>query len=306
MSSIRIGNAPVSWGVFSATPEEGVNLDYHQVMDEIALAGYEGTELGPYGYYPTDPVLLRTELEQRNLQLASSFVPLPLEQPEQVHLVLEQILRVGSLLVQFGVQEIILADDIDPAREKIAGSVPDDGSASWSEKEWQQVAQTVDVVARACRDQLGMRLVFHHHTGGYVETPEEVERLMAITDPELVGLCFDTGHYVYGGGDVLEAARKFADRIWYVHLKDVWPEKMHKVRQERIPMAQAWEMGVFAELGKGGVDFPRFLEILRAHNYQGWMIVEQDVVKNTGADKPWSPLQSAIQSRQYLRDVLGL
>ena len=75
-----------------------------------------------------------------------------------------------------------------------------------------------------------MRVAFHHHAGTYVETPEETDRLMEMTDPELVGLCFDTGHYLYGGGDILEVTHKYADRIWYVHLKDLWPEKLEWVR----------------------------------------------------------------------------
>jgi inosose dehydratase len=275
-------------------------------MDEIAKAGYEGTELGPYGYYPTDAMLLRKELAQRNLRLASSFVPLPLEDPTQVDRMINQVVQIASLLTQFGVGEIIIADDSDPAREKIAGNVPKDGSMSWNEPEWQQVANTVNRVARTCQDRFGMRLVFHHHVGGYVETPAEVDRLMAMTDPALVGLCFDTGHYVYGGGDVLDAGRRYAQRIWYVHLKDVWFSKLQQVRQERIDMRRAWEMGVFAELGQGGIDFPGFIDLLRSSGYQGWMIVEQDVVKDADPGKSWSPLQSAIQSRTYLREILGL
>jgi inosose dehydratase len=304
MSKIMIGNAPVSWGVLGMGA--GSHQDYRQVMDEMARAGYEVTELGPYGYYPTDPHILRTELERRKLKLASSYVPLPLESTEQAMEVLDTVDRVCSLLSQFGVREIIIADDFDPERARIAGSVSADGTDGWSEQAWQQVAITLELVARTCRDRFGMRVAFHPHVGTYVETPAEVERLMALTDPELVGLCFDTGHYVYGGGDVLEAARTYANRIWYVHLKDIWPEKLQQVRQERLPARQAWEMGLFAELGQGSVEFSEFVEILQANDYQGWMVVEQDIVTSADTESPWSPLESAIRSRAYLRDTLGL
>jgi inosose dehydratase len=302
VAEILIGNAPVSWGVSGRAGE--VQTPYGQVMDEIAQAGYEGTELGPYGYFPTHADALRSELGRRGLRLASSYVPVPLEHPDQAGAAVETALRVGSLLRSFGVRELIVAGTSDPHRLEVAGSVAPGGSDGWDDRQWEQVGRTLDLLARACRDELRMRLVFHHHTGTFVETPAEIERLMAITDPELVGLCLDTGHLVYGGGDAAELVRTYADRIWYVHLKDVWPDRLARVRRERMHMRRAWQMGVFAELGRGCVDFVGLADVLRSQGYRGWMIVEQDVVKDP--DKPWSPLTSAIQSRTYLRESLGL
>ena len=306
MFNVIVGNAPVSWGVASAAAAKDANLDYRRVMDEIAAAGYEGTELGPFGYYPLDAALLRAELAKRKLRLASSYVPLPLEQEGAVGSILNTVGRVAALLRVFGVKEIIIAANTSPARLEIAGSVAGDGGDGWSDEEWRRAASALTAAARLCRDQCGLRVAFHHHAGTCVETPAEVARLMEMTDPELVGLCFDTGHYLYGGGDPLEAAKQYAGRIRYVHLKDVWAEKLEKVRRERIHMRQAWEMDVFAELGRGCIDFPAFVDILRAQDYQGWMIVEQDVVRRPDRDRAWSPLESAKQSRAYLRDVLHI
>ena len=193
-----------------------------------------------------------------------------------------------------------------PERLSVAGFVVPDGSDGWNEEQWACAARALDLVAHTCRERYGMRVAFHHHAGTYVETPEETDRLMEMTDPELVGLCFDTGHYLYGGGDVLEVTHKYADRIWYVHLKDVWPEKLEWVRRERINMRQAWAKDVFAELGQGCVDFPGFVEILRSVGYQGWIVVEQDVVRDPSWETAWSPLESAIRSRTYMQDVLGI
>jgi len=281
-------------------------MPYSEVMDEISKAGYEGTELGPYGYFPTDADVLRPELEKRDLELASSFVPVALAHPDKVGEALETVLQVGALLRQFGVREVIVADHGTPQRAKVAGFVSPDGSDGWNDKEWQQAGKTMDVIARACRDKLGMRVVFHNHVGTFVETPEEVDRLMAITDPELVGLCLDTGHYAYGGGDCVEVGRKYADRIWYVHLKDVWGDKLEKVRRERITAHEAWGMGVFAEIGRGCVDFPGFMDVLLSKGYEGWLIVEQDVIKSSDPAGPWTSLASAIESREYIRNTLGL
>ena len=306
MYNVTVGNAPVSWGVGSAKSEHGAHPDYRQVMDEIAAAGYAGTELGPVGYYPLDAGLLRVELASRNLKLASSYVPLPLEHPTALSTINGIVMRVGALLRIFGVKELIIAANTTPKRLEIAGSVAEDGSDGWSDEEWQQAATALTAAARHARDTCGMRVVFHHHAGTPIETPAEVARLMEMTDPELVGLCFDTGHYHYGGGDVLDAAAKFADRIWYVHLKDLRADTLERVRRERLHMRQAWAMDVFAELGQGCIDFPAFIDILRARAYQGWMIVEQDVVRRPDRQTPWSPFESAKQSRAYLRDVLKI
>lgn len=306
MFNVTVGNAPVSWGVGSAKSERDDHPDFRQVMDEIAAAGYAGTELGPVGYYPLDAGLLRVELASRNLKLASSYVPLPLEHPTALSTINGIVMRVGALLRIFGVKELIIAANTTPKRLEIAGSVAEDGSDGWSDEQWQQAATSLTAAARLARDTCGMRVVFHHHAGTPVETPAEVARLMEMTDPDLVGLCFDTGHYCYGGGDVLDAARQFADRIWYVHLKDLRADTLERVRRERLHMRQAWAMDVFAELGQGCIDFPAFVDILRARSYQGWMIVEQDVVRRPDRQAPWSPLESAKQSRAYLRDVLKI
>ena len=306
MFNVTVGNAPVSWGVGSAEAERDDHPDFRQVMDEIAAAGYAGTELGPVGYYPLDAGILRAELASRELKLASSYVPLPLEHRSALGTITGTVGRVGALLRVFGVKELIIAANSTPKRLEIAGSVAADGSDGWSDEEWQQAATALTAAARHARDTFGLRVVFHHHAGTPVETPAEVARLMEMTDPDLVGLCFDTGHYHYGGGDVLDAARTYADRIWYVHLKDLWAEKLERVRRERIQMRRAWEMGVFAELGQGCIDFPAFIDVLRTRNYQGWMIVEQDVVRRPDSQTPWSPLASAKQSRAYLRDALKI
>jgi inosose dehydratase len=303
MSTLRVGNAPVSWAVYEA---ERPNPPFGSVLDQIASAGYEGTELGPYGYLPTDPETLAKELASRGLSLASSFVPLPLEAQIHRERSIEKALAVGRLLATQRVGELILADDEDPARQKIAGRVPEDGRAGWSDAEWREAARTIDAVARALRDEIGMRVVVHHHTGTFLETPSEIDRLLAETDPDLVGLLLDTGHAVYGGSDPLELVRRHGDRIRYVHLKDVRADEIARVRASNVSMEEAWKRGVFCPLGAGVVDFPRVIEALRGRGYAGWLIVEQDVVPDAAGRFVPDPLESARQSRAYLREKTGL
>ncbi len=306
MQNVKIGSAPISWDVVPIGGQKTSGLTFDQLLDGMAEAGYGGTELGSPPLFPDDVETLRAELEKRDLQLASSYVPLPLQEEGALDDMFEKVDGVGQKLRQFGVKEIVIAGDIAQPRLAIAGSVAPDGSQGWSDAEWKRAASALEAVAARCQERFGLKAAFHPHAGTYVETPGEVARLMEMTNPDLVGLCFDSGHYVYGGGDAVEAVTQFADRINYLHLKDVWPDKMDKVRNEGIHMFQAWQMDIFAELGRGCIDFPAFFEALRTHGYQGWLIVEQDSVGRSQRDPSWSPVESARQSRDYLRDLLQI
>jgi inosose dehydratase len=302
-SRIVVGNAPVSWGVYEA---DRPNPPFARVLDEIAAAGYEGTELGPYGYLPTTPDALAAELKRRRLALGSSFVPLPLEDAGRRAHSVESALAVARLLASQGVGELIIADDEDPRRTRIAGRIPGDGSAGWSDGQWREAIATLGAVAKALRDALGMRVVVHHHAGTFLETPAEIERLLAETDPDQVNLLLDTGHAAYGGADPVEIARRHGARIRYVHLKDVDRAELDHVRKSAVTMEEAWKRGVFCPLGDGAVDFPGVVDALRGTGYSGWMIVEQDVVPDAQGRLVPEPAQSARRSRQYLRDTVGL
>ncbi len=153
-------------------------------------------------------------------------------------------------------------------------------------------------VAEQVRTQAGLRTVFHHHCAGFVETPEEVDQIMSRTDPELLGLCFDTGHYRFGGGDPLAALDRYASRIWHVHFKDCHPDVAAKSRDEGWDYDTSIGKGVFCELGDGDVDFPAILSRLTGIGYDGWIVVEQDVLPGMG-----SPKESAQRSRDYLGDL---
>jgi len=300
---MRVGNAPVSWGVYEA---DRPNPPFGRILDEIARAGYEGTELGPYGYLPAEPAALDRELKARRLGLGSSFVALPFEDASRRTASVDHALRVARLLATQGVGELILADDEDPARVRIAGRVPSDGRAGWTDAQWREAAATVEAVAKALRDELGMRVVVHHHAGTFVETPAEMDRLLGSTDPDLVGLLLDTGHCVYGKGDPLEVLKRHRGRVRYLHLKDARADELRHVRTSDISMGEAWKRGVFCPLGEGVVDFPRVIETLRSQAYAGWLIVEQDVVPDAQGRLDPEPFASARKSRVYLRDKAGV
>jgi inosose dehydratase len=157
-------------------------------------------------------------------------------------------------------------------------------------------------VANAVYEETGLRTVFHHHCAGYVETPDEIATLLALTDPKRLGLVFDTGHYSYGAGgadcDVVAALERFGSRVWYIHCKDCQPEVARQAREEEWDYFTALRHGVFCELGKGCVDFPALLEWLAARRYDGYVLVEQDILPGMG-----SPKESARRNREYLRSI---
>lgn len=303
MSKPRVGNAPVSWAVYEAHLP---NPPFETVLDAIAAAGYEGTELGPYGYLPTTRDALARALDARHLTLGSSFVPVALEDASARPAVLAHSLKVASLLAQFGVKELIVADDEDPRRTSEAGRIPADGSKGWTKAEWKVATETLELIASRVNEAYGLGVVVHHHAGTFIETPQEIDRLLEGTRSELVNLLLDTGHAVYGGCDPLDIATRHGARVKYVHLKDVDPARLQEVRSSDITMQEAWKRGVFCALGDGVVDFKGIREALARRDYSGWMIVEQDVVPDEQGRLNPDPTESARKSRAYLREELGL
>jgi len=297
--SFRIANAPCSWGVLEFDLE-GEAAGYAQVLDEIAATGYTGTELGDWGFMPTDPAVLRAELDQRGLALLAAFVPVALAD-RATHADGEAVaVRTARLLRDTAGEGcfIVLADNNGsvPERTQNAGRITP--QMGLSDAQWEVFAEGANRIARAVRAQTGLRTVFHHHCAGYVETPAEVARLMALTDPQALGLCLDTGHIMFGGGDPLELLRAHQERIWHVHFKDFDPAVAAQARAESLNYFGAIRRGVFCELGRGAVDFPAMRDALTGMGYDGWIVVEQDVLPSLGA-----PKESAQRNRDYLRGI---
>ncbi len=295
--TIRIANAPVSWGIYEF---EGIEpkYPYSRVLDEIVETGYSGLELGPWGYLPTDPNVLCGELQKRNLQLLSSFVPVNFVDPNAIDAAEASAMQVGRLLKALNAVTIVLADDNGKVPELVQNAGRRHGS-KLSASEWDTYAAGVNRVAHKIYDELGLKVVFHHHCAGYVETAEEVRNLLDRADSDLVGLCLDTGHWQYAGGDALAAVKEYGERVRYLHLKDCDPNLRQLAVDERMDYFAAVATGVFCELGKGSVDFPGILKEMERLGYDGWAIVEQDVL----ADDLDAPRQSARRNREYLRKL---
>jgi inosose dehydratase len=298
--TIKIGNAPVSWGIMEVEGWNG-QKPYREVLDEISRAGYAGTELGPYGYFPTEPKSLQHELSAHKLEMVTAFVPIPLAKPQTHEAAFLEAIKTAELLAQTGARLILLADAMSEARMAVAGRV-DPKRDGMDDRQWEQAVLVLTKVAGACRE-LGLSTAFHHHAGTFIETPAEIARLCESIDPELIGLCLDTGHYFYGGGDPVEAVRMYGSRIRHLHLKDVQQPVLEEVRREHAGFLDAVRRGVFCELGQGAIDFPKVVAGLLSSGYTGWAIVEQDTdARQEGID----PFASAVRSRQYLHKTINI
>lgn len=298
---IKIANAPCSWGVLEFDLD-GKAAGFGQVLDEISETGYQGSELGDWGFMPTMPSELKNELDRRRLALVGAFVPVFLKERSTHAAGAEVAVKTAKLMADAGYTNafIVLADNNGsvPERTLNAGRVtPEMGL---SEEEWKIFAEGADFVASEVKAKTGLRTVFHHHCAGYVETPSEIDQLMALTDPLLIGLVLDMGHYKFGGGDPLSAFVKHQSRIWHIHFKDCHEAIATQSRKEGWDYFKSVGSGVFCELGKGSVDFPAIVAELKKHHYDGWIVVEQDVLPGMG-----NPKVCAQRNRNFIQ-TLGL
>ncbi len=292
--AIKIGTGPDSWGVWTASAPGQV--PWEQYLDEAAEAGYEWTEMGPYGYLPTDPSVLRSELDSRGLQVtANAIMAGHLEEPADWPRLEKEVVRFAELGAAIGSKYFFLFDTIasDPGSgEQVAPSRLDEDG-------WKRLIETVHRMADIVRGRFGLPMTFHPHADTHVQYEDQIEAFLDQTDPDRVSLLLDTGHHAYAGGDPVSFLRRHRDRISYLHLKNVEGGRLERVRAEKLTTGEATRLGVFCELDQGVVDFSRLLGALRETGYDGWATVEQDMYR-----PPLDvPLPIATRTRDYLRQI---
>jgi inosose dehydratase len=276
-----IGTVPILWHhVEPDSPE--VDTDPLAILDEIVRLGYEGTQLD--AGLPEGPDL-RAALVDRGMRLAEVYAALPASPaglgPDALAIGRERL----RLLVEGDGDVLCVALDGSPDRDAVAGRAEGDGTPRLTDAAWHELT----VVLHALADETiaaGRRLAFHPHAGTYVETPAEVQRLVAATDPTRVGICLDVGHYLVGGGDPVAALEQLGERVTHVHLKDVDPAILAQLSAGALGgLSEAVDVRIFTELGAGSLDLLGVLHILDGRGYDGWLMVEQD--------SSWSPPSEA-------------
>jgi inosose dehydratase len=290
---LTIGSAPDSWGVWFAS--DARQTPWWRFLDEVKEAGYDHTELGPYGYLPTELTALRSELNRRGLNVTGSFVMGDLADPGRWTDLERQLRGWGPNLKALDAKFLVLIDDVytdlftgeqlRPARLDAVG--------------FQKLVDTTRRIAEVAKSEYGLTLVFHPHAETHVQYEDQIEALLDATEPELVSALLDTGHHAYCGGDPVGFMLKHHARIPYLHLKNIDGEISARVAAENIPFAKAVAMDMFVEPSRGKVDFVAFREALRDIDYVGYGIVEQDMFP-APFDKP---LPIAKRTRAYLREI---
>jgi len=219
--SIRIGNAPCSWGVEFAQDER--NPTWQSVLEQCSRAGYKGIELGPVGFMPEDPSQLADALAEHSLELIGGVVFRAFHDKSQWDDVMDGAVRTCQALKAHGASHFVLIDSIAAQRAPTAGRAAE--AVQMDNDDWKAYVNRIETVAKLGRDEYGLIPEIHPHAGGFMDFEPEVERLLAEVDPDLLKICIDTGHCTYAGFDPIAFMQRHMDRISYVHFKST--DAMH-------------------------------------------------------------------------------
>ncbi|KXV23228.1 sugar phosphate isomerase/epimerase [Gluconobacter japonicus] len=289
--TLRTATAPDAWGVWYANDPK--QTPWERYLDEVAASGYSWTELGPWGYLPTDTSELQDALSSRSLSLCGAAVVHPLTAPDALETLRDRVHALCQSLVATNTPWLLLMDDSDvylTPEARIAAP-----------EAWARMMRVITQVAREIRQEHGLHLLFHPHVGTAVETETEILRLLNDTPADLVELCFDFGHHAYTGADALAFMRQNASRIPYYHFKNLDGDIHTRAMAAGTPFMEVFQNGVMCELDKGVLDFNEIVTFLQKQNFDGFVVVEQDMYPCP----PEKPLPIARHNRAVLKR-LGL
>ena len=294
--NVKLGIAPIAW-TNDDLPELGGENTFQQCVSEMALAGFTGSEVG--NKYPRDPAVLKPMLELRGIEICNAWfstflISRPYEQTEAAFK--EHV----AFLAAMGAKVVGVSEQ-SYSIQGIQSQPVFEGKYEMNDAEWDALCDGLNRMGKLSLEKYGVALTFHHHMGTVVQSAAETDRLMAGTDPAYVSLLFDSGHFAYGGENPAEMVRRYAKRIKHVHLKDIRPDVVAKVRENRWSFLEGVRQGTFTIPGDGCVEFDPIFACLEEYGFEGYMVVEaeQDPAK---AD----PLEYAIRARKFIREHTGL
>lgn len=306
MKGISIATAPCCWGVDDV---RNPNLPpWNRVFDEAAAAGYKGLELGPYGYVPLDLDRVSAGLLHRGLSIVAGTIFDDLVSPANRENLLRQTNDICAFVTRlppiarferqrFPAPYLTVMDWGHDERDFAAGHSA--RAPRLAGAEWAGMVANITAIADLARDRYGVRAVIHPHAGGYIEFAGEVQRIADDVPQATAGLCLDTGHIFYAGMDPVGTLEKYADRLDYIHFKDIDKAKFDEVMGRRIRFFEACAEGVMCPIGRGCIDYPAIRSALERIGYEGFITVEQERDPlNAGGS-----LADVRASRDYLRSV---
>ena len=293
--SIQLGVAPINWSN-DDDPTLGKDISFNQCIEEMAKAGYSGTELG--SKFPRDSTVLRQALAQQGLQLASAWFSTYFTDEPQNETTLSRFLDHLSFTRALGARFINVCECGQAIQ---GGALPILGAnkPTFNDHQWRQLIQGLHTMGRIAQD-FDMQIVYHYHAGTGVFNLDEIDFLMKHTSPELVSLLLDTGHAAFAGINPLQLIEQYGSRIRYVHLKDIRLQVFNNVLTQNLSFMDAVRSGLFTVPGDGDIDFVPIVALLKAQHYSGWMIVEAEQDPAVA-----EPLEYAQKSMRYLSDIVG-
>ena len=266
LMAIRLGCSTITWPRDSNVPEE-------EMLREISEVGYAGV---PAPFRAGErPESVAERLRKFGLRPLAGYLGAAFHEPAERANNLEKLRQHIDWSKALGLTELFVAENLFDERVAAAGHETASRSDQLSESGYHYLADTLNEVGRICRDQ-GIRACFHNHTASYIETRDEFDRLLALTDPDLVFIGLDTGHLAYASGDVPDFIATYGQRIKILHLKDVYTKVLADTRRNRWDYRTAQAHGIWAELGEGTIDFRAVFAQLDHVGFDGWVIVEID------------------------------
>lgn len=292
---IKLGIAPIGW-TNDDMPDLGGEITFEQCVSEMALAGYKGCEIG--NKYPKTVEGMHEYLDIRGLEIAnrwfSSFIlTKPFEEVEKDFRENCEFLKgCGAKRIGASEQSYSIQGQMEtPVFEK---------KYVMNDDEWKKFTDGLSKLGNIAKE-YGITLVYHHHMGTVVQTAEEIDKMMDMCDPDAVYLLFDTGHLAYCGEDYMAVLKKYAKRIKHVHLKDIRPEIVSKVKAESLSFLQGVRLGAFTVPGDGTIDFKPVFDVLDEADYEGWMLVEAEQDPAIA-----NPFKYAKMAREYIAEKAGI
>lgn len=294
--NVKLGIAPIAW-TNDDLPELGGENTFQQCVSEMALAGFTGSEVG--NKYPKDPVVLKPMLELRGIEICNAwFSAFLISRPYEETCV--EFEKHVAFLAAMGAKVVGVSEQ-SYSTQGIQTQPVFEGKYEMDDTEWDALCDGLNRLGKLSLEKYGVALTFHHHMGTVVQSAAETDRLMVGTDPAFVSLLFDSGHFAYCGEDPTELVKRHAKRIKHVHLKDIRPDVVAKVRENRWSFLEGVRQGAFTIPGDGCVEFDPIFACLAESGYEGYMVVEaeQDPAKA-------NPLEYAIRARKFIREHTGL
>jgi len=288
----QLAGAPISWGVCEANGW-GYQIEADRVLTEMRECGITATELGPDGYLPQDAKELARVLDGHGLDLCGAFVPIVLHKKDRLKASYERARRQAEVLAALNAGNFVLATPAEDGDYDSRDPMDAQAKAVFSE--------SLPMITEIAKE-FGLQMVLHPHAGTMFETPNDLDFLLNETD---INLCLDTGHIVVGGGNPLDIAKRAGSRVKHVHLKDCDAAAAARIQNRTSTYSTEVKNGMYKPLGQGDAQISEVIRFLDGINYEGKLVLEQDVMLDQSPAMGSGPIDAVRESINFLSSLIN-